>query len=65
MFYNPYLLWNMYITMRTIHGVYVTFSFFYWLGGSVSGTLLWFFSFVYNPYEIKQIKDKKKLDEPD
>lgn len=56
---NPYTLWNMYICMRTIHGVYITYSFFAWLLGSMGATLVWFFSYVYNPYEIKQLEDKK------
>jgi hypothetical protein len=52
--------------MRTIHGVYITYSFFAWLFGSLSGTLFYMMSFIYNPYEIKQIEDKKNiLDEVD
>jgi hypothetical protein len=72
MFYNPYTLWNIYIMMRTIHGVYITYSFFAWFLGSTSATFFWLVSFVYNPYEVKQIEDKKKqeipiilLDDPD
>ena len=60
MFYNPYLLWNMYVLMRTIHGVYITYSFFVWLLGSMSAPFLYVMSFVYNPYEVKQIEDRKK-----
>jgi hypothetical protein len=68
MLYNPYTLWQIYITMRTIHGVYVTYSFFYWLMGNLWNTSIWFMSFIYNPDDIKQIEDKKdknKLDEID
>ncbi len=66
MYINPYTLWNMYLFMRTIHGVYITYSFFAWLFGSLSGTLFYIMSFIYNPYEIKQIEDKKNiLDEVD
>ena len=60
MFYNPYTLWNLYLLMRTIHGVYITFSFFVWLLGSLSYPVIYVMSFVYNPYEVKQIEDKKK-----
>tara|TARA_B100000925_G_C21958007_1_gene452047 strand:+ start:546 stop:710 length:165 start_codon:yes stop_codon:yes gene_type:complete len=54
--------------MSAFHGAYVTFSFFYWFLGSTFTTTMWLVSFVYNPYEIKQIEDKKpesKLDEID
>jgi len=57
--YNPYALWNLYIFMRTIHGVYITYSFFVWLLGSLSYPVLYAMSFIYNPYEVKQIEDKK------
>ena len=60
MFYNPYLLWNMYVLMRTIHGVYITYSFFVWLLGSLSYPVIYVMSFVYNPYEVKQIDNEKK-----
>ena len=58
--YNPYVLWNLYIFMRTIHGVYITYSFFVWLLGSLSYPVLYVMSFIYNPYQVKQIEDKKK-----
>ena len=58
--YNPYVLWNLYIFMRTIHGVYITYSFFVWLLGSLSYPVVYVMSFIYNPYEVKQIEDKKK-----
>ncbi len=60
MFYNPYTLWNIYICMRTIHGVYITFSFFVWLMGSLSYPVIYVMSFMYNPYEVKQIDNEKK-----
>jgi len=60
MFYNPYTLWNIYLLMRTIHGVYITYSFFVWLLGSLSYPVVYIMSFMYNPYEVKQIEDKKK-----
>ena len=60
MFYNPYTLWNIYLCMRTIHGVYITYSFFVWLLGSLSYPVIYVMSFMYNPYEVKQIEDKKK-----
>ena len=60
MMYNPYTLWQIYIAMRTIHGVYVTYSFFSWLMGSMWLYGAWVVSFVYNPNEIKQIEDKKE-----
>ena len=56
---NPYTLWNMYILMRTIHGVYITYSFFVWFFGSMSGVLFYMMSFIYNPYEVKQLEDRK------
>ena len=66
MYINPYTLWNMYLCMRTIHGVYITYSCFAWLLGSLSGTMYYMMSFIYNPYEIKQIEDKTNiLDEVD
>ena len=58
--YNPYVLWNLYIFMRTIHGVYITYSFFVWLLGSLSYPVIYVMSFMYNPYQVKQIEDKKK-----
>ena len=58
--YNPYVLWNLYIFMRPIHGVYITYSFFVWLLGSLSYPVVYVMSFIYNPYEVKQIEDKKK-----
>ena len=60
MFYNPYTLWNIYLCMRTIHGVYITFSFFVWLLGSLSYPVIYVVSFMYNPYEVKQLEDEKK-----
>ena len=60
MFYNPYTLWNIYILMRTIHGVYITYSFFVWLLGSLSYPVIYVMSFMYNPYEVKQIDNEKK-----
>ena len=60
MYYNPYTLWNIYILMRTIHGVYITYSFFVWLLGSLSYPVIYVMSFVYNPYEVKQIDNEKK-----
>ncbi len=59
MFYNPYTLWQIYLMMNAFHGMYVTFSFFYWFLGSTASTTMWLVSFVYNPYEVKQIEDKK------
>ena len=58
--YNPYVLWNLYIFMRTIHGVYITYSFFVWLLGSLSYPVIYVMSFMYNPYEVKQIDYEKK-----
>ena len=61
MIYNIYTLWNMYLCMRTIHGVYITFMFMKWFTEGTSGTLLWLFTFIYNPYEQKQILDKEEI----
>ena len=58
--YNPYVLWNIYLCMRTIHGLYITYSFFIWLLGSLSYPVIYVMSFMYNPYEVKQIEYKKK-----
>ena len=58
--YNPYVLWNIYICMRTIHGIYITYSFFVWLLGSLSYPVIYVMSFMYNPYEVKQIDNEKK-----
>lgn len=51
----------MYLCMRTIHGIYVTYTFFRWLSEGTMGTMLWLFTFIYNPYEQKQIEDKEKI----
>lgn len=59
MIYNIYALWNMYLCMRTIHGLYITFSFFMWFSESTVGTLYWLSTFIYNPYEQKLLEDKK------
>lgn len=50
----------MYLCMRTIHGMYITYTFFRRLTDGTMGTMLWLFTFVYNPYEQKQILDKEK-----
>ncbi len=60
MIYNLHTLWNMYLCMRTIHGIYITYTFFRWLSEGTMGTMLWLFTFIYNPYEQKQIEDKEK-----
>ena len=60
MYINPYTLWNIYICMRTFHGVYITYHFFKWVLGSIGSSIIYIISFVYNPYEIPQIKDKKE-----
>jgi len=46
--------------MRTIHGLYITFSFFMWFSESTTGTVYWLSTFIYNPYEQKQIEDSKE-----
>ena len=43
--------------MRTIHGMFITYTFFRWLTDGTMGTMLWLFTFIYNPYEQKQILD--------
>jgi len=48
----------MYILMRTIHGVYITYSFFVWFFGSMSGIFIYMMTFMYNPYEVKQLEDR-------
>ena len=50
----------MYLCMRTIHGLYITFSFFMWFSESTTGTVYWLSTFIYNPYEQKQIEDSKE-----
>lgn len=50
----------MYLCMRTIYGVYITFTFFKWLSEGTMGTMIWLLTFVYNPYEQKQILDEQK-----
>ena len=57
MYTNPYLLWNMYHLMRTMHGTYWLCA---WFVGATSATILWSVSFVYTPYELKQITDKEQ-----
>ena len=61
MFYNPYSLWNMYVLIRTIHGVFITYTFFIWLLGSMSFPFIYMMSCMYNPYEVKQLEDKEKI----
>ena len=63
MIYNIYTLWNMYLCMRTIHGMYIIFTFMKWLTEGTMGTTLWLFTFIYNPYEQKQLEDKKDKEE--
>lgn len=53
----------MYLCMRTIHGIYVTYTFFRWLSEGTLGTILWLFTFIYNPYEQKQLLDKETKEE--
>ena len=60
MIYNIYALWNMYLCMRTIHGLYITFSFFMWFSESTAGTVYWLSTFIYNPYEQKLLEDIKE-----
>lgn len=60
MIYNIYALWNMYLCMRTIHGLYITFTFFMWFSESSIGTLYWLSTFIYNPYEQKLLEDSKE-----
>ena len=43
--------------MRTIHGVYITYSFFSWFLGSMAGTFFYMLSFIYNPYPVKQLEN--------
>ena len=57
--YNLYVLWNMYVLMRTFHGVYITYSFFVWFLGSMYSSFFYVMTFVYNPYEIRQLEDRK------
>ena len=58
---NPYVLWNMYVLMRTMHGIYVTYSFFSWFFGTLSGTMYYMVSFIYYPYQVKQLEDRKQI----
>ena len=60
MIYNLYTLWNIYLYMRTIQGMYITFTFMKWLTEGTMGTMVWLVTFVYNPYEQKQLEDKNK-----
>ena len=60
MIYNIYALWNMYLCMRTIHGLYITFSFFMWFSESTAGTVYWLSTFINNPYEQKLLEDSKE-----
>ena len=53
----------MYLCMRTIHGIYITYTFFRWLSEGTLGTMLWLFTFIYNPYEQKQLLDKETKEE--
>ena len=56
MFY-PYSLWNMYYSLRIMHGMYITYSMCMWLLGSLSGTVMYMMSFIPNPYLMKQLED--------
>ena len=60
MIYNLYTLCNIYLYMRTIQGMYITFTFMKWLTEGTMGTMVWLVTFVYNPYEQKQLEDKNK-----
>ena len=48
--------------MRTIHGVYITYSFFRWLLGYFYTYTIWLLSFVYDPYLTRQIKNESEKD---
>ena len=48
--------------MRTIHGVYITYSFFSWFFGTISGTFIYMMAFIYNPYEVKLIENRKQTE---
>ena len=63
MIINLFNLYNVYITMRMIHGVYITYSFFRWLLGNFYIYTIWLLTFVYDPYLVKQIKDTKLKNE--
>jgi hypothetical protein len=47
--------------MRTMHGVYITYSFLNWFFGSISGTFIYMMPFIYNPYLVKQLEDRKDI----
>ena len=60
---NLFTLYNIYITMRTVHGVYITYSFFSWFLGNIYIYSTWLLTFVYDPYLVGQIEDKKLKNE--
>ena len=60
MFYSLYNLFILYRIMVSIHGVYITYSFFTWLLGTSYIYSIWLLSFIYNPYPVKQLEDKPK-----
>ena len=60
MLMNLFTLYNIYITMRNIHGAYITYSFFRWFFGSFYSYSLWLLTFIYDPSSVKQVEDKKK-----
>ena len=60
---NLFTLYNIYITMRNVHGVYITYSFFSWFLGNIYIYSTWLLSFVYDPYLIRQIENKKLKNE--
>jgi len=59
MIINLFTLYNLYRTMRMIHGVYITYSFFRWFLGNIYIYTIWLITFVYDPYLVKQIEDTK------
>jgi len=67
MFYNLYQLWQVYRIILHLHGFYVAYSFVCW---TLSESLYYFnfmisLFYIIDPNEIKQLEDKKILDEID
>lgn len=54
-----YNLWRLYVIIQSLHGAYVTYTFVKFIVTNTYNGGIWIISFFYNPYDSKQIEDKK------
>jgi hypothetical protein len=59
MFVTAYQMYVSYRYLVAFHGIYVTLSFLSWVLGSTYTYSMWMVSFVYDPYPLPQLEDRK------